>query len=118
MSRFIITLLLFLPTSSLAGEICAWNGEAVGSGEPDCDGARCVWTFALNDGSADGLASDLVKALRGCDNLGEVAHDPGVNHPDAYEAWHFPISGRVISVSVKDKHALGSTFVTLRVADE
>jgi hypothetical protein len=44
-----------------------------------------------------------------------LSDDQNVNHPDFYEARMFLLDQAKVSVSVKDKSALGSTFVFVSV---
>ncbi len=92
------------------------------SGDADCNitsgsGAAlvCRWDFPYRSAEASNRFAQLQSLARTCthDNLpGQV--DTGVNHPDFYEAVHFPVSGGDLVVSLKDKAALQATLVFLR----
>ena len=55
----------------------------------------------------------LTQKLATCTDVPPV-RDQGVNHPDFYDAWAFIIDGAPVTLSIKDKTALGKTFVVLR----
>lgn len=61
-------------------------------------------------------AQRLEERLTACFDAIQTTADATVNHPDSYDARHFDVLGARISLSVKDKGALGKTLVFLRVA--
>lgn len=62
-------------------------------------------------------AKRLEAALTACFGSVETTKDATVNHPDSYDARHFDVEGARISLSIKDKGALGKTLVFLRIAE-
>ena len=82
----------------------------------DCESEAqaCRWSFELGDTGSRGLFKDLVDSIGACSTLTSKLHDTGVNHPDFYDAWVFDFPTGSLSVSLKDKSALGQTFVVLR----
>ncbi len=93
-------------------------------GSPDCrlalqlDGKSfyCAWAHPLRSGEARAAYARIEAALAAC--LGPraaVAGDRGVNHPDTYEARSYQQDGASVTVALKDKAALGRSFVFLRV---
>ena len=79
----------------------------------------CSWQFPLGEPAAAATYDDVHTALTGC--LGKAAtvtRDQGVNHPDYYDAYLIQLPAHRLTLSIKDKSALGITFVTLRVYSE
>ena len=123
-----ISALILVPSVALGACIESWAGAPLSVaeflperfGEPDCaaEEQACRWRFDLGRP----VSRDAFEVLRGhladCPDLIGQVRDAGVNHPDFYDAWLFRFATGALTLSVKDKHALGSTFVTLRVADE
>ncbi len=62
-------------------------------------------------------AQRLEAELTACFGAIEATKDSTVNHPDSYDAHHFDVEGTRISLSVKDKGALGKTLVFLRIVE-
>ena len=82
----------------------------------DSELAICRWQFSLRDVEAQTLYRDLGDTIAGCvADPGDIFQDVPVNHPDAYSATIFPFPGHQLSLSIKDKSALGATFVVFRV---
>lgn len=74
----------------------------------------CRWTFAYRADAAVAAFEHLAEKLTRC--LGPpVDEDAPVNHPDSYRLVQFGAPDAVISLSLKDKASLQSTFVFLRV---
>lgn len=78
--------------------------------EPDV----CRWTFALGDAASRANYDDLQSRIKACAVPINATRDQGVNHPDFYDAWIYEFEDGRLSVSIKDKSALGQTFVVLR----
>lgn len=79
----------------------------------------CSWQFQLGAPEAAETYRDVFLALSDC--LGPaatVARDQGVNHPDYYDAYLIEFPAYRLTLSIKDKSALGTTFVTLRAYSE
>jgi len=88
----------------------AFEGCADGTGaEGDL---VCTWAYGLRDAEAAALEEALGGMLSPCM---EAVRDVGVNHPDTSRITRFEAPGYAMSLSYKDKAALGATFVTLRV---
>jgi len=83
---------------------------------PECDGEEraCRWTFTLGADGSRTLFDELRSRLEACPDMAGMTRDQGVNHPDFYDAWIFQFADAALSVSIKDKAALGQTFVVLR----
>ena len=73
----------------------------------------CRGTFDLGAPQSRSDFEALTKRLTACASAAPV-RDKGVNHPDFYDAWAFAVEGGEITLSIKDKSALGKTFVVLR----
>ncbi len=76
----------------------------------------CTWTFRLGDPRAYARFDALGQALQRCiGDRSTLNQDQNVNHPDFYDSLMFLLDTAKVSVSVKDKSALESTFVFLFV---
>ena len=76
----------------------------------------CTWTFRLGDPHAYARFDALGQALQRCiGDRSTLNQDQNVNHPDFYDSLLFLLDTAKVSVSVKDKSALESTFVFLFV---
>ncbi|MEM9441107.1 MAG: hypothetical protein AAGA73_11720 [Pseudomonadota bacterium] len=76
----------------------------------------CTWTFQLGDPRAYARFDALGQAVQRCiGDRGTLNQDQNVNHPDFYDSRIFLLDTAKVSVSVKDKSALESTFVFLFV---
>jgi len=93
-------------------------------GASECEFARqpgggiyyCVWSYRLRAAEARRAFEEMDGQLRAC--LGQHAQarsDPGVNHPDTYDARQYPVLGARVTVSLKDKGALQRSLVFVRV---
>ena len=77
---------------------------------------RCVWEYAYRDQRAYAEFDHFVDTLRQCFGQRAREHvDQGVNHPDFYAARRYEMAEGAVTVSVKDKAALGGTFVSVSV---
>lgn len=77
---------------------------------------HCAWEFPQRAPAAAARFEGFVDEMTDC--LGERARlyeDQSVNHPDSYSLRGFELPQAEVSVSVKDKSALGKTFVFIRV---
>ncbi len=84
--------------------------------KPERRAYRCVWDYAYRDERAYAEFDRFVGSLRQC--FGRIAKehvDRNVNHPDFYAARRYEMAQGEVKVSVKDKAALGSTFVFISV---
>ena len=72
----------------------------------------CSWTFPYRSDEAAATFEQFADQLEGC--FGPEAAPgggPGVNHPDSYAQRRYTAGPVSISLSLKDKAALDSTFV-------
>lgn len=73
---------------------------------------HCAWPFEYRDPLAtaafDGFAGDILSCANSTDIMLE---DRPVNHPDTFVQRQFAMNDIVISLSLKDKTALGETYV-------
>ncbi|MCP3972305.1 MAG: hypothetical protein GY717_18675 [Rhodobacteraceae bacterium] len=93
-----------------------WHGCDLKPGA--ADKVACVWKFDLGNPDAARLYQEMVSTLGRCLPKGVRNYpDVPVNHPDFYSAHLFETGRHVIVVSLKDKSALGASFVSLRVRD-
>ena len=77
---------------------------------------HCGWEFPHRAEQAYETFDAFVEAAHDCIGPQATVHsDQGVNHPDFYDARRFEMKEAEVSVSVKDKGALGRTFVFIRV---
>lgn len=100
-------------------------GPSALPGAEDCalslapSGARayhCAWRFALRDPAASDRFEAIVRDLRRCFGAQAVVTiDDSVNHPDTYDLRQFRLERVTVAVSIKDKGALESTYVFIRV---
>ena len=77
---------------------------------------QCAWEFPHRAEQAYETFEEIAGKLNAC--IGERAtlhSDRSVNHPDYYSSRRYELKRADVSVSVKDKGALGSTFVFVRV---
>ncbi len=77
---------------------------------------HCRWEFPHRAEEAYDTFESFVREVDGCIGRRATLHsDRSVNHPDYYAVRRFEMEQAEVSVSVKDKGALGSTFVFFRV---
>lgn len=77
---------------------------------------HCGWEFPHRAQQAYDAFDDLARRLDECVGRHAVLHrDQSVNHPDSYALRRYETPAAEVSVSVKDKSALGQTFVFLRI---
>lgn len=77
---------------------------------------RCAWTFPQGDERARTTFQRLGDEMRGCiGGLAEEQTDRSVNHPDFYASHYYLLPGSRASVTIKDKSALRSTLVSIRI---
>ena len=76
----------------------------------------CAWKHPFRAASAALSFERINKELKECIGDRATIHsDQGVNHPDFYDSRHYILDGAVVTVSLKDKIELQSTFVFVRV---
>lgn len=76
---------------------------------------HCGWAFDYRDAAAIDAFTQGLASLEGC--FVQTTPDQDVNHPDFYDLRLFEADGQEIGMSLKDKAALGQTYVFLRVTD-
>ena len=77
---------------------------------------HCTWEFPHRAEQAYETFEEIAGKLNACIGGRATLHsDRSVNHPDYYASRRYELKRADISVSVKDKGALGSTFVFVRV---
>ncbi len=76
---------------------------------------HCAWAFALRASEARVFFDGMVGSVTTCFG-NEIApiRDLGVNHPDSYDLRQYRFEDVTLSLSLKDKAALGKTYVFLR----
>ena len=89
---------------------------ALGGSVADCgsEPGVCRWTFQLGDAASRETYEALRVGIRACGEPMSAIRDQGVNHPDFYDAWVYRFDDGGLSLSIKDKAALGETYVVLR----
>ena len=77
---------------------------------------HCGWEFPYRAQHAYDTFDEFVRGVNECIGQHATLHtDQSVNHPDYYASRRYEMEWAEVSVSVKDKGALGSTFVFIRV---
>lgn len=77
---------------------------------------HCAWEFPYRAKHAYDTFEEFVREMNECIGQHATLHtDQSVNHPDYYSLRRYEMEQAAVSVSVKDKSALGSTFVFIRV---
>lgn len=99
-----------------SGSVPALDDSARCGLSVDLSGQRslvCRWSFPFRADAAAAKFKALDALTHRCLDLSPAAPEDGVNHPDTY-VQHLYRSGDVkIALSLKDKSALGQTFVFL-----
>lgn len=98
-----------LPTVGTEAVTCT-TSQVLGAGTSE----DCFWTFPLRAAEARTEFRALAAQLRACSPAGVDRHPSDVNHPDSFDQVTGVIGGTAISVSMKDKGALGQTLLVLR----
>ncbi len=78
----------------------------------------CTWEYAAASG--DGPANYEVKVdqVRSCVPGATVTQDESVNHPDYWASTRFSLADGALTVSLKNKSALGQVLVTVGAATD
>ena len=77
---------------------------------------HCGWEFPHRAEQAYDTFDEFVRKVDDCIGRHATVHsDQSVNHPDYYASRRYETERAEVSVSVKDKGALGSTFIFIRV---
>lgn len=123
---FCILAVVLVASGAWAGECSALLRFVTGAEEPKgatCSTSRvlgggqstdCYWSFAFRADAARKEFSDLGHLLRLCAEGEVTVEGASVNHPDSYDQLTTQIAGRDVSLSLKDKGALGKTLIFLR----
>jgi hypothetical protein len=79
---------------------------------------HCGWEFPHRAQTAYDAFDDFARRVDRCIGQHAAQHsDQSVNHPDTHALRRFETPSAEVSVSVKDKSALGRTFVFIRIQD-
>ncbi|MFK7869266.1 MAG: hypothetical protein AB8B58_08505 [Roseobacter sp.] len=79
--------------------------------------AHCSWAFAYRAAVAQETFQQVLADVTACaGDHAEITADQDVNHPDFYDLQTFRVNDFEVGVSLKDKAALGETYVFLRVS--
>ena len=79
------------------------------------EGASCAWTFPYRAKEAVEFYDRARREIARCHLKAPAsASDLRVNHPDSYDLEEFVGEDGTMSVSLKDKGALGNSFVFIR----
>ncbi|MCK0151925.1 hypothetical protein MWU54_17915 [Marivita sp. S6314] len=76
----------------------------------------CSWSFPLRADAARQRFDEMSALLRSCADGPVTMQGAAVNHPDSYDQLTAQVGGQEVSLSLKDKGALGRSFVFLRRA--
>jgi hypothetical protein len=77
---------------------------------------HCTWQFTFRDVAATALFDAYNTQLPTCfSNMSAAIKDQSVNHPDFYDQRQYRVGPIGVSVSLKDKTALGLTYVFVAV---
>ena len=77
---------------------------------------RCAWTYPQGDERAHATFQRLANVMRACiGDMAEEQTDRSVNHPDFYASHYYQLPDSRASVNIKDKAALRSTLVSIRI---
>ena len=98
---------VFAPMSATCQSARQTTGEAL----------FCYAEHTFRSETATDMAQRIEADIAACFSAPARQPDTGVNHPDSYTARWFDVGDARISLSVKDKGALGKTLVFLRVVE-
>ena len=76
----------------------------------------CRWSYPYRDVLALHAFEDLLAMVTQCTDEEIVEDEAQVNHPDSYDLRQFRLGESVVSLSLKDKGALGQSLVFLRAS--
>lgn len=75
---------------------------------------HCTWSYPFRAPEASAAFTATAAELEACQS-GTATPDIGVNHPDTYTLLEFEVDGAGVTLSLKDKGALGQSLVFLGV---
>jgi len=110
-----------------AGAFGAFDTDIVLTGASSCRVTRqpgqswhqCGWEFPHRDQAAYDAFEAMAETMAACFGPRVPVHsDRNVNHPDFYASRRYELQHADVTVSVKDKSALGTTFVFLRIQEQ
>lgn len=93
------------------GAICTTSRMLEGAHSVDCR-----WSYPYRDILARHAFEDLLAMVMQCTDEEIVEDGARVNHPDSYDLRQFRLGESVVSLSLKDKGALGQSLVFLRAS--
>lgn len=122
---FAVVLSLALPSASFAncGNVTEFAVKHTARNANACTAAQgldgtqtvCWWEFGFRTKAASDLYAVMVRQLQTCGfTLGLPTQD-NVNHPDSFEQSIYEKLGYSVSLSIKDKTALGKTLVFITI---
>ena len=77
---------------------------------------QCAWEFPYRAKQAYDTFDEFVRGVNDCIGQHATLHaDQSVNHPDFYALRRFETEQAEVNVSVKEKSALSTTFVFIRI---
>jgi len=77
----------------------------------------CYWTYPYRSPEAEAAFAQWSDALLTCFGAEQAQlSDQPVNHPDSYTLHRFDAGTAQVSLSLKDKAALGQTLVFLQIS--
>lgn len=74
----------------------------------------CYWRYDFRSDAARDAFRHWSDLLRACADGPVTVEGAAVNHPDSFDQITAQVQGRAVSLSLKDKGALGQTLVFLR----
>lgn len=85
--------------------------------EPEGVSWFCYWTHGLREDAARAAFNRLKDGIDACGgNAVASKNTTRVNHPDSYDTGQFILNETFVSVALKDKAALRSTLIFLRIS--
>ena len=105
---------LILAAGTAGAECLSGTLEAASGFDCKSEPGACRATFDLGVPASRETYEALRREIATCPGLVAAEQDQGVNHPDFYDAWAYTLPDGAMTLSIKDKSALGKTFVVLR----
>ncbi|MGR3614489.1 MAG: hypothetical protein ACU0BB_00420 [Paracoccaceae bacterium] len=101
------------------------SGVTLQGQNPDCqkvvlsdgDALVCQWSFAYRSSHVEAAIKALVGEIENCSQAKVSGVPAGVNHPDTHTVYQYGTERMQITASLKDKAALGQSFVFLKIQD-